>query len=123
MDPYEVGFDASKIGQYVLDKETGEPRLASSRRELGEFMETPMIRSVAQDHLEVAGEKVHISTVFLGIDHGSFYLHREDPNYKPVLWETMVFGGKEDDYQERYDSKEKAIAGHEQIKKKILEQL
>lgn len=41
----------------------------------------------------------HISTVFLG---GS----------KPMLFETMVFGGDHDGYTLRYSSMEEAIAGH-----------
>jgi len=48
---------------------------------------------------------IRISTVFLGIDH-SF------DDGPPVLWETMIFGGKHDQYQERYRSREDAIAGH-----------
>ena len=47
-----------------------------------------------------------VSTVFLGIDH-SF---GEGP---PILWETMIFDGPHDQFQERYTSKEEAIAGHE----------
>jgi len=54
---------------------------------------------------------VFVSTVFLVIDHG--YRDFGDKNYKPVLWETMIFGGKNNDYQERYTSLEDAKAGHE----------
>jgi hypothetical protein len=52
---------------------------------------------------------VHVSTVFLGLDH-SF---SDGP---PVLWETMIFGGEHDQYQERYTSREDALAGHERAK-------
>ena len=53
------------------------------------------------------GHEVRVSTVFLGLDHS----WRSD---KPVLWETMIFGGKHDQaYQERYSSYEDAIAGHQ----------
>lgn len=48
---------------------------------------------------------VTISTVFLGIDH-SF---GQGP---PLLWETMVFNGEHDEAQERYSTKEDALAGH-----------
>ena len=51
---------------------------------------------------------IHVSTVFLGLDHG-FSLDEKAP---PVLWETMIFGGEHDGYQERYSSKEEALAGH-----------
>ena len=58
-------------------------------------------RVLASDHI---GD-VHVSTVFLGLDHsfgGAF----------PILWETMIFGGPHDQYQDRYSSKEDALAGH-----------
>lgn len=47
---------------------------------------------------------VTISTVFLGIDHGW--------GRKPVLFETMVFGGKLDQKQWRYFTWEEAEHGH-----------
>lgn len=47
-----------------------------------------------------------VSTVFLGLDH------RFGGDGPPILWETMIFGGKHDDYQERYSSYEDAVAGH-----------
>jgi hypothetical protein len=50
---------------------------------------------------------VMISTVFLVIDH------RFSGEGDPVLWETMIFGGKHDGYQERYTSHEEALKGHE----------
>jgi hypothetical protein len=49
---------------------------------------------------------VEVSTVFLSIDHS----HRADG--RPVLWETMIFGGVFDQYQRRYTSKLDALTGH-----------
>lgn len=46
-----------------------------------------------------------VSTVFLGLDHAW------DSDI-PVLWETMIFGGEHDQYQERYTSYEDALEGH-----------
>ena len=48
---------------------------------------------------------VLISTVFLALDHAF-------GGMVPVLWETMIFGGPHDAYQERYTSKDAALAGH-----------
>lgn len=48
---------------------------------------------------------VRISTVFLGLDH-SF---GDGP---PLLFETMIFGGKHDQYQERCSTWEEAEAMH-----------
>lgn len=48
---------------------------------------------------------VRISTVFLGLDH-------QWGGGPPLLFETMIFGGEHDDYQERYSTLEEAMAGH-----------
>jgi hypothetical protein len=49
---------------------------------------------------------IRVSTVFLGIDH-SF------GRGLPVLFETMIFGGKFDGYQERCMTWEQAEVMHE----------
>jgi hypothetical protein len=58
-------------------------------------------RQIALD--TIAG--VLVSTVFLGLDHAF-------GGATPILWETMIFGGEHHEYQERYTSREDAIAGH-----------
>ena len=50
---------------------------------------------------------VTISTVFLGSDHS----YPKNDN-KPLLWETMIFEGEHDGYQERYYSFDNAVDGH-----------
>lgn len=59
-------------------------------------------RHVAKD---VVGD-VLVSTVFLALDHS----WGDGP---PQLYETMIFGGQHDEYQERYATKEAALAGHD----------
>jgi hypothetical protein len=49
-----------------------------------------------------------ISTVWLGIDHG--YGHGP-----PIIFETMIFGGRDDGFQARYATKEAALAGHRRV--------
>ena len=49
--------------------------------------------------------RVDVSTVFLGLDHN----FGAGP---PLLFETMIFGGPNDGYQERYETWEQAEAGH-----------
>lgn len=56
------------------------------------------------DHTEFDGG--YVSTVFLGLDH-NFSGHGG-----PLLFETMIFGGPESDYQERYETWDEAVAGH-----------
>lgn len=53
-----------------------------------------------------AADGWRVSTVFLGLDHS--FTHGE-----PVLWETMIFGGPHDGFQDRYTSRQDAVAGHE----------
>lgn len=48
---------------------------------------------------------VHISTVLLGLDHS----WGDGP---PLIFETMIFGGEHDEYEERYATREQAEAGH-----------
>ena len=65
-------------------------------------------RVVQQD--EINGIKV--STVFLGLDH-SF------GDGKPLLFETMIFGGEHDGYQDRYSTWDEAEEGHKQALKLV----
>ena len=51
---------------------------------------------------------VRVSTVFLGLDHS--HGHGE-----PVLFETMVFGGKHDELMARYSTHTEALNGHREI--------
>lgn len=56
----------------------------------------------------------HISTVFLGLDHNWGF--REDP----VLFESMVFGGKHDELQTRYCTYDEAMKGHAELVKLVF---
>lgn len=58
-------------------------------------------------------EDVAVSTVFLGLDHAIPSLHGNTP----ILFETMIMGGPNDGYQERYATWEQAEAGHARIVK------
>lgn len=49
---------------------------------------------------------ITISTVFLGVDHA--FGHGN-----PLWFETMIFGGAHDEFQERYTTLEEAVLGHE----------
>lgn len=60
-------------------------------------------RLVAQDR---PGPGVLVSTVFLGLDH------RHGGHGRPILFETMIFGGPHDQAQWRYTTAEEARAGH-----------
>lgn len=86
---------------WMLD-EKGEPKRAEDIIEWARWLERNQdARRVAFDEI---GD-VHVSTVFLSIDHAF-------TGGPPVLWETMVFGGPRDEEQERYTSRADAVAGH-----------
>lgn len=65
----------------------------------------PDYKRVASTHV---GKDVWVSTVWVGID----MRYDDGP---PLIFETMVFGGKHDDYIERYSTESEAKEGHERI--------
>ena len=61
----------------------------------------------ADDERRIAATEigdVRVSTIFLGLDHGY--------GGTVQLYETMIFGGDHDGYQERYATRAEAEAGH-----------
>jgi hypothetical protein len=52
---------------------------------------------------------IWVSTVFLGVDHN----YTRSGRGPPVLWETMIFGGRHDQYHQRYTSRADALEGHD----------
>jgi len=93
-------------GLYVLD-ENGKPVLCKDIFTWGKWFENLENRHVALDE-NVGPNHAKVSTVFLAIDHAGF--NKKGP---PVLWETMIFGGRHDQYQTRATSREEALAGHQ----------
>lgn len=86
---------------YVLD----ENNVPIAERDIDKYckwIENEKNRRIAYTKV---GSKA-VSTVFLGIDHGF-------DGGPPVLFETMVFGGKFNEYMERYCTYEGALEGHE----------
>jgi hypothetical protein len=72
--------------------------------------DNPNRKIVGYDELaDLNGDDVRVSTVFLGLDRAMPW----DEDKTPVLWETMIFGGINDQYQERYTSYEDALEGHQ----------
>lgn len=96
-------------GRYILD-EHGEPVPEPDLLKWAAWMQEPGNRRVAMDEFLFSGTKVKVSTVFLGLDH-SF-----EPGAPPVLWETMVFGGRMDQHMRRYRSRMDAVHGHHEIR-------
>ena len=87
--------------KYILDK-IGNPIVEPDLIKWARWFETAE-RQIADDTIG----QVQISTVFLGLYH-SF------SKGEPVLFETVIFGGEHDEYQERYTNRVAALAGHDQ---------
>jgi hypothetical protein len=88
---------------YILD-ENNKP-IRSNIVDCGEWLEkNPERKVVKQEHVD----DIFVSTVFLGLDHA---WPKDDVT--PMLWETMIFGGEHDQYQDRYTSVEDALEGHQ----------
>lgn len=87
--------------QYILDR-LGNPVEEPDIKKWGEWFQNTEARVVGFNRLP--GD-IKVSTVFLGLDHSW-------DGGPPVLWETMIFGGEHDSYQDRYTTRDDAIAGH-----------
>lgn len=62
-------------------------------------------RQVADDSVD----DVRVSTVWLGLNHNF------NPDGPPLIFETMVFGGDDDGWQDRYSTEAQARAGHTKV--------
>ena len=91
---------------YILD-ENNEPQVCDNIKKWGEWFRDND-RTIAKDDIG----NVQISTVFLGFDH------RFGPG-DPILYETMIFGGEHDQYQDRYCTREEALKGHQEAIDKV----
>lgn len=66
---------------------------------------------------------IKISTVFLGMDFSFIPASMRNEKIKPLLFETMIFGGKLDKEMERYCTYGQAERGHKRWVKKVKESL
>jgi len=80
--------------------------------EWGKMFEDFKSRIIAQDNFR----EILISTVFLGINHGF-------DEEKPLLFETMIFGGKNDGYTDRYNTYSEAEEGHKKAVELVRNEL
>lgn len=80
-----------------------------SMMEWARWFEDPSQRIIDSTYLD----NIHISTVFLGIDHNFGF--DDLVNHRPILFESMVFGGKLDQFQWRYSTLGDAKQGHYEL--------
>lgn len=100
-----LDLDDAQPRYWILDAE-GEPTPVGDVLTWARWFETTANRRVLDHHV---GRRVWVSTVFLGLDHNWL------PDGPPVLWETMIFGGPFDQFQQRYTSALDALIGHETL--------
>lgn len=101
--------DTLASNHYILD---GRDPVPVTLLEFAEWYEhKPQERILAQDKIR---PWVMVSTVFLGLDH-SFGRSK-----KPVLFETLIFGGKYSGKMFRYDDFDIAIDQHQIIVRDLL---
>ena len=74
----------------------------------GKDCENMKLKRVA--YTDIPG-KGYVSTVWMGLDHN----FRDGP---PLIFESMYFGGGDEEDQERYSTEAEALAGHERMVKK-----
>lgn len=86
--------------QYILD-ENKEPVRCEDLLEWGTWLKNNP-RHVGDETID----GVRVSTVFLGLDHGF-------AESGPLLFETMIFGGKHDGYCDRCGHYDSARRQHE----------
>ena len=87
---------------YILEDDTPVPVDIKDPR-LEKIWSDIKHRRIALDQVT---SKVRVSTVFLCLDHNF------EGSGDPVLFETMIFGGKLDDYQVRARTKQEALDNH-----------
>jgi hypothetical protein len=100
----------NSIGKYILDGHTPVP--CDDLDTWAQFVEQGT-RRVAFDQVT---PEVRVSTIFLALDHDFSF---ED--HPPILFETMVFGGALNHFQERYCTWDEAELGHQAILANVIE--
>jgi hypothetical protein len=97
---FEKMLDNIRGGDHFILDQSHTPH----RCKFSEFIHWKMTNPNTQVAHDAIGD-VHVSTVFLGLDHAFF-------GGPPLLFETMIFGGRHDRTQLRCSTWEKAERQH-----------
>ncbi len=100
------------LQKYILDA-NGQPQPEDDLLTWAEWMGTGNNPVLCRDDVG----RYRVSTLFLGMDHYNNF------GESPLLWETMVFGGRLDHESEKYASKAEAEAGHARMVQRVRELL
>ena len=92
---------------YVLDDQ-GDPVVEPNFDRWAEWFADNFVRRIDRTQVDDAD----VSTVFLGVDH-------QWGDGPPLLFETMIFGGRYDGHQWRWSTRQAAIDGHTAVVKAL----
>ena len=93
--------------KYILDK-NHQPVKCDDLMKWANWFENAD-RKVAKTIIDIRlHNEISVSTVFLGLDHNF-------GEGTPILFETMIFGGKFDQEMDRYSTWDEAVKGHEKM--------
>lgn len=95
-----------ECGQYILEGHRPVP--CDDLLEWGRWLEQASRTGEKHVNETWVNAEVRVSTVFMGLDHGYSWM----PHSRPLLFETMIFGGPLDMYQTRYSTWAGAEHGH-----------
>lgn len=105
---------------YLLEGKKPVP--ASDAVEWGKWYETSFEERLVARTILKDSPHIRIQTDFIGIDLGFAWMNIQ-PSHKPLLFETMVFGGPMDGYQSRYSTWVGAQHGHEKVVRLVKEKI
>jgi len=93
----------SSDGHYILNED--REAVPATLMEWAEMFNHPEKRIIARTEMPFIHPDVRVSTVFLGLDHAY-------GGGEPLLFETMIFGGEHDQYQDRCSTFTQALEMH-----------
>lgn len=93
----------SREHKYILDEKGNAVPEPDTLKWARWFENAGKKRILKQTEIEPG---VEVSTVFLGLDYNF------TEKGEPLIWETMVFGGKYNQYMNRYSTRKEAEVGH-----------
>lgn len=80
-----------------------------TQEEFNKKLVDPDYKKIGYYEVLANGERVKVSTVWLGMNHNY------SPAGEPVIFETMVFGGRNNGLCRRYSTELEALIGHNEV--------
>jgi hypothetical protein len=109
------------VKYYILKDRVAVP--VSSVKEWADFYENQKLRRIRFNTIKKYD--IDISTVFLGLDHGYPQWAGHTENYKPQIFETMIFWEKHElnNWCDRYSTWDEAVKGHREAIRLVIKTL